>query len=127
MIKSTQMSSSFKDIINDQVYQSTRKIENRSAIPDTSEIPIEDQLKWLKVPDVICVFVDMMGSTRLSAESYDRSTAGAYQLFTVTTAGLFHEFESPYIDVRADEASALFDATQFRGSCHLSKLSPCRW
>jgi len=81
-------------------------------IPDTPDIPIQDPGRWLRIPDVICVFVDMLGSTRLSAVKQDKSTAGAYQLFTGTAVKLFSEFESPYIDVRGDGVFALFDSDQ---------------
>jgi class 3 adenylate cyclase len=49
----------------------------------------------------------MMGSTKLSAETQDRSTAGAYQLYTGTAVRLFHAFE-----VRGDGAFALFNRDQ---------------
>jgi class 3 adenylate cyclase len=84
----------------------------RNSIPDTNQIPIENPQNWLKIPDVICIFVDMRGSTQLSAYSHDNSTARAYQLFTGTAVKLFSEFESPYIDVRGDGALALFDSGQ---------------
>jgi class 3 adenylate cyclase len=54
----------------------------------------------------------MMGSTKLSAEAHDNSTAGAYQLFTGTAVRLFSEFEAPYIDVRGDGVFALFNSDQ---------------
>lgn len=84
----------------------------RNKIPDTTDIPIENPRHWLKIPDVICVFVDMIGSTRLSADAHDNSTAGAYQLFTGTAVKLFSQFEAPYIDVRGDGVFALFDRDQ---------------
>lgn len=117
-METTQMPEVFRTIIDDQVglYHSRRVVENRAAVPETSEIPIEDQLRWLKIPDVICVFVDMLGSTRLSATEHDLSTAGAYQLFTGTAVRLFHEFSSPYIDVRGDGVFALFDPSQLHTS-----------
>jgi len=54
----------------------------------------------------------MKGSTKLSASIHDKSTAGAYQLFTTTAVKLFHAFESPYIDVRGDGVFALFNSDQ---------------
>lgn len=61
---------------------------------------------------MICVFVDMKGSTQLSATTHDTGTAGAYQLFTGTAVRLFHAFDSPYIDVRGDGVFALFNQDQ---------------
>ncbi len=114
MISDNQMPSQFRAVIDDQltVYNSGRSIQVVNDIPDTSQIPIHDQTHWLRIPDVICVYVDMMGSTKLSAESHDRSTAGAYQLYTGTAVRLFHEFDAPYIDVRGDGVFALFNGNQ---------------
>lgn len=114
MITETQMPEYLREIIGDQVkiHEEGRSIQVVNNIPDTTSIPIGDQHHWLRIPDVICVYVDMLGSTRLSAETHDKSTAGAYQLFTGTAVRLFHAFESPYIDVRGDGVFALFNQDQ---------------
>lgn len=114
MISNKQLPEQFRKVIEEQVslFEEGRTVECVSSIPDTPCIPIEDKKHWLRIPDVICVFVDMLGSTKLSASSHDRSTAGAYQLFTGTAVRLFSNFESPYIDVRGDGVFALFDSTQ---------------
>lgn len=110
----TQMPQQFKAVIDEQlkVYNSGRSVTVVKEIPDTTQIPIGDQTHWLRIPNVICVYVDMMGSTKLSAESHDKSTAGAYQLYTGTAVRLFHEFGAPYIDVRGDGVFALFNEDQ---------------
>jgi len=114
MIKETQLPKQFREVVEEQIdlYRQSRSITVANSIPDTSQIPIENQTHWLRIPDVICIFVDMVGSTKLSASQHDRSTAGAYQLFTGTAVRLFHEFETPYIDVRGDGVFALFDGSQ---------------
>ncbi len=114
MIASEQIPDKYKEIIDEEirVFEEGRSITVRNTIPDTTEIPIENKKHWLRIPDVICVFVDMMGSTKLSAETYDSKTAGAYQLFTGTAVRLFSAFEAPYIDVRGDGVFALFDSNQ---------------
>lgn len=113
-IADTQLPQRFRGIIEEQIvlYAGRRTVEQRAAIPDTTDIPIEDPRRWLKIPDVICVFVDMLGSTKLSATTNDNQIAGAYQLFTGCAVKLFAEFEAPYIDVRGDGAFALFDSSQ---------------
>lgn len=114
MIKEDQLPKVFRDVIIEQVgiYKEGRSITVVNEIPDTPKIPIENPKCWLKIPDVICVYVDMLGSTKLSAENHDRKTAGAYQLFSGTAVKLFSAFESPYIDVRGDGVFALFDKDQ---------------
>lgn len=114
MVSDDQVLQSVKEIIDDArlLYKKSASITLRNTIPDTNQIPIENPQYWLKIPDVNCVYVDMRGSTQLSASSHDNSTARAYQLFTGTAVKLFSEFESPYIDVRGDGALALFDSNQ---------------
>ena len=114
MIDENQVPEKYRTVIQEQInlYNEGRLVVPKDAIPDTSDIPIEDQTRWLRIPDVVCVFVDMLGSTRLSADAHDKDTAGAYQLFTGTAVRLFNEFESPYIDVRGDGVFALFNSNQ---------------
>ncbi len=114
MIEENQLPKRFGDVIEaeKQTYNEGTFVQIRSKIPDTSEIPIENPKHWLKIPDVICVFVDMKGSTKLSANTHDRSTACAYQLFTGTAVRLLNEFNPPYIDVKGDGVFALFNKSQ---------------
>lgn len=114
MITETQMPKIYRDVIDRQVelYSQKRSITHYNNIPDTPNIPLDNQAYWLKIPNVICVYVDMVSSTRLSAALHDTSTAGAYQLFTGTAVRLFDAFDAPYIDVRGDGVFALFNSDQ---------------
>jgi class 3 adenylate cyclase len=114
MITDNQLPKRFRDVIDNQVsvFEKGRSVTVRNSIPDTADIPLDNQQHWLRIPDVICVYVDMLGSTKLSAETYDKNTAGAYQLYTGTAVRLFHAFEAPYVDVRGDGAFALFNKDQ---------------
>lgn len=114
MVSDSQVMPSMKELFEDQVklYKQGSSITQRNTIPDTTEIPIENPRHWLKIPNVICVFVDMKGSTQLSASSHDSSTAATYKLYSETAVRVFAEFESPYIDVRGDGVLALFDEGQ---------------
>jgi class 3 adenylate cyclase len=114
MITNTQMPAEYRTVIDEQlaIYNQGRSIQVMSSLPSTGEIPIVNQRHWIRIPDVICVFVDMQGSTRLSATTHEKGTAGAYQLFTGTAVRLFDAFEAPYIDVRGDGVFALFNSDQ---------------
>jgi class 3 adenylate cyclase len=114
MVGANQVPIRFKAIMDDEVsiFKDTPSITLRNSIPDTTAIPIENKTHWFRIPDVICVFVDMVGSTKLSAQKYDQTTARAYRLFTGTAVRLFSEFESPYIDLKGDGVFALFDSGQ---------------
>lgn len=104
----------FREIIHRQreVYNNNATVRESDQIPDTTEIAVKDDADWIKVPAVICVFVDMVGSTMLSASQFDRSTARTYQWFTGTAVRLFAEFGAPYVDVRGDGVFGLFDGDQ---------------
>jgi class 3 adenylate cyclase len=114
MLSESQIPLRYKSIIQEQlnIYKQGTSITVHNFIPNTTEIPIGNPNHWLRIPGVICVFVDMKGSTKLSAAKHDRTTAGAYQLFTGTAVRLFHEFETPYIDVKGDGVFALFNSNQ---------------
>jgi class 3 adenylate cyclase len=114
MIDATQMPERFRAVCDEQygIYQQGPTVQVLNAIPDTTAIPIVDPKHWLRIPDVICVFVDMAHSTKLSATAQQKTTAGAYQLFTGTAVRLFDAFESPYIDVRGDGVFGLFNSNQ---------------
>lgn len=108
------MPDSLRNVIKEQIdiYNQGRSITQYNDIPDTTQIPIANQTLWFKIPDVICVYVDMINSTKLSAVKQDKGTAGAYQLFTNTAVMMFHEMDAPYIDVRGDGVFALFNSNQ---------------
>lgn len=113
-MKSDQVPARFSDVFDEQmdIYLEGRTIENRRKIPDTTDIPLDDKRRWLKIENVTCVFVDMVNSTGLSAMTEDSKTAGAYQLFSDTAVRLFDKFEAPYIDLKGDGVFALFDFDQ---------------
>ncbi len=105
---------SIQKIIDDEtsLFNKSTKITRRNTIPETTQIPIENPLYWLQIPDVIACFVDMEGSTKLSASTHERSTAKVYRYFTNTAIRIFHHFDARYIDVKGDGVFALFDSDQ---------------
>ena len=85
-------------------------VTRRNGIPSTSDIPLQNPSNWLEVPDVIACFVDMEGSTKLSATTHSKTTAKAYRYFTNTAIRIFDDFGADYIDVRGDGVFALFNS-----------------
>lgn len=90
-------------------FRDSVSITERKTLPDTGIIPLQNPTSWMKIPDVIACFVDMEGSTKLSATTHPNTTAKCYRYFTQTAVKIFHEMDSPYIDVRGDGVFALFD------------------
>lgn len=117
-IPEAQLPANLRGVFSDQVevFKTGASVQVVNHIPRTPDIPLDDKTHWLKVPNAICVYVDMLGSTKLSATSHERSTAGAYQLFTGTAVRMFNELDAPYVDVRGDGVFAMFDSDQ----CHLA-------
>lgn len=112
------MSSQYIDSLSEIFDQATEKYNLGEEIEDISKIPTNsatiplDTNKWLKINDVVCVFIDMKNSTQLSAQNHDKSTAGIYQYFTDTAVRVLDQFGASYIDVRGDGAFGLFDSNK---------------
>lgn len=85
-------------------------ITDRNTIPATGIIPLQNPNAWFRIPDVIACFVDMEGSTKLSATTHQKTTAKAYRYFTNTAVRIFNDFDAEYIDVRGDGVFALFNS-----------------
>jgi hypothetical protein len=66
MIGKDQLPEKFRNIINGQVDKFKVRVftEEVNEIPNVDNIPGEGSAKWLKIKDVICVFVDMKNSTQ---------------------------------------------------------------
>lgn len=92
------------------IFEQAVSITNQNKIPGTGQIPLQNPSTWIKIPHVIACFVDMKGSTQLSANTHDRSTAKVYRYFTNTAVKIFHDFEAAYIDIKGDGVFALFDS-----------------
>lgn len=89
-------------------YKEGEQIELRDKIPSGDDMPLETN-KWLKIDDVVCVFIDMKNSTQLSAQKQDKFTASIYQYFTDTAVRILNHFNASYIDVKGDGAFGLFE------------------
>ena len=113
-ISESQISKNIRDIIEKELeqFQKEVSITDRNTIPDTTQIPIQKPNEWFRIKDVTCVFIDMIGSTKLSATKRQKTMAKVYRLFTETIIRIFHEFEAPYIDVKGDGVFALFNYNQ---------------
>lgn len=114
MITNNQLPTKYKDIIDGQIEKFKNNIftEEVDKIPNVDDIPGEGTTKWLKIPDVICVFVDMKNSTKFSASHHAGTTAKVYTLFTGTAVRLFKAFGAAYIDIKGDGVFALFNSDQ---------------
>lgn len=88
-------------------------VQSVRGIPSSIDTIPKDGNRWLKIENVLCVFVDMKNSTRLSATNQDRFTANIYEYFTDTAVRVLDHFGADYIDVRGDGAFGLFNKNHF--------------
>jgi hypothetical protein len=58
-IKESQLPERFRQEIDEQIdiFNQRRTFEERRAIPDTTEIPIQDKTRWFRIRSIICIFV----------------------------------------------------------------------
>lgn len=112
VIGKDQMLEKFRSVIDAEksVFDEGAKVEAVDEIPALDEIPILDRTKWLKVPSVICVYIDMKDSTALAGTAKTKDVASAFQLYTGTAVRLLNAGGARYIDVRGDGAFGLFNA-----------------
>jgi class 3 adenylate cyclase len=105
---------SVEAIVGDLLEEVTRKaiVERRAEVPEDFPGPSRKPNKWLEIPNVSCVYVDMVGSTELSRTVGDRTMGAIYQAFTGGAVRIFHELDARYIDVRGDGAFGLFNERQ---------------
>jgi class 3 adenylate cyclase len=114
MISKNQLPEKYRNIVNGQLekFKKTVFTEEVSEIPHVDDIPTESSARWLKIKDVICVYVDMKNSTGLSATHHAATTGKIYTLFTGTAVRLFKEFGASYIDIKGDGVFALFNSNK---------------
>jgi class 3 adenylate cyclase len=98
-------------IIDDEtrIFKQAVGVTERKTLPPLAAIPLLNESAWLRIPDIIACFVDMEGSTKLSAGTHPNTTAKAYRYFTNTAVRIFNEFDAEYIDVKGDGVFALFN------------------
>lgn len=78
-------------------------VTNVNKIPEV--IPLEGN-NWLKLEEVSCVYVDMVGSTGMNLTP--QQSVKVYELFVKSLVKIFNEFNADYIDIKGDGAFALF-------------------
>ncbi|MEA1925664.1 MAG: hypothetical protein U9M90_00255 [Patescibacteria group bacterium] len=99
-----------EEIVSERINVFTTKnsVIYRGKIPSDGSYPLKDNF-WYKIPDVVCVFTDLRGSTKFCAIAHEESTASVYEFFTGVAMKIFHVFGASYVDVKGDGAFALFN------------------
>lgn len=107
------------EVVQKQKYKSDfgPEVRNLKKIPIGEDFLTTEQSNiWYNVDDVICVFIDMKSSTKLSKfwESiYTRhEMTKVYTLFTGTATRFLHLLGASYIDIKGDGVFGLFNSDQ---------------
>jgi len=91
----------------DRVLKEDVVIENRSSIPDWDIIPLEGQ-KWMQADTLSCVYIDMVGSTKLQIVKQPKTAAKVYQLFVDNMVQTLRDYECEFIDIKGDGGFGIF-------------------
>jgi len=117
-IKKKQLPEQLRDIVQGQTRKYDAKLTRYDfeRIEDIKNIPTEQSNVCYRVKDIICVFIDMKSSTKLSNywESIDtlHEARQIYTLFTGTATRFLNELGASYIDIKGDGVFGLFDKDQ---------------
>lgn len=91
----------------DRIIKEDIVIENRSAIPDWDKIPLEGQ-GWLQSGYLACVYIDMVGSTKLQIVKHPKTAAKVYQLFVENMVQTLRDYDCEFIDIKGDGGFGIF-------------------
>lgn len=114
-IKKKQLPKQLREIVEGQTikYDDKLSLVEYDRINEIKSIPTEQSRVCHRVKDVICVFIDMKSSTKLSNywESIDtlHEAKQIYTLFTGTATRFLNELGASYIDIKGDGVFGLFD------------------
>ena len=118
-IKKKQLPKRLREIVDGQVNKYEEKLwlgDEYDRIGLVRSIPTEQSNICYRVKDVICVFIDMKSSTKLSNywESINtlHEAKQIYTLFTGTATRFLNELGASYIDIKGDGVFGLFDYDQ---------------
>lgn len=70
-------------------------------------LPIKSR-KWIKLPSIVAVMVDLKSSTKLGTGKWAASTASIYEASTGGVVKVFNKFDADFIQIQGDGAFALF-------------------
>lgn len=111
MIGKNQIPARFQKVIANEIdlFNAPQTVRDASKNPIPQKILKGKEPSWGNIPLVFCVFVDMVGSTKMSTELRNKTYARAYLLYVQTALKLFDKFKPDYINVHGDGVFAIFN------------------
>lgn len=80
------------------------------TLPDEENVPLE-AAKWVRVKNVACLWVDMIGSSAIDYQNETEMACKAFQVFTGNLTSIWRTFGAAYFDIKGDGGFALFDGS----------------
>ena len=96
----------FEDIKNN--FMEDIEILNKDTIPSEEQFKIEIQ-QWIKIKDVVCVYIDLASSTKINIQENQKLAAHIFDSYIKSIVKIFKEYQCKYIDIQGDGCFALFD------------------
>lgn len=84
------------------------EVEESDGSFDAEDIRSSSSKKWVKLPEVVAVAFDMVGSTKLSLKHHDKSTAKIYQSGVGGAVRSLNAYGANFIDIQGDGGFGLF-------------------
>lgn len=99
-----------KEIFDNIQNDFTQKIEiiDKETIPSEEKFKLEI-LQWIKIKNVVCVYIDLASSTKINIEENQTLAAYIFDSYIRAVVKIFKEYQCKYIDIQGDGAFALFD------------------
>jgi class 3 adenylate cyclase len=91
----------------DRVIKEEFDIQSRNSVPSWEDIPLEGK-KWLQADNLTCVYIDMVGSTKLQVVKQAKVSAKVYQLFVDNMVQTLQDYDCEFVDIKGDGGFGIF-------------------
>ncbi|WP_328844701.1 hypothetical protein [Streptomyces sp. NBC_00258] len=85
---------------------STPEVVTQNEV-DVASLPIRAR-KWIKLPSIVAVMIDLKSSTKLGTGKWAASTASIYEASTGGVVKVLNNFDADFIQIQGDGAFGLF-------------------
>ncbi len=111
----------------DEIFTDLKKeYSNKIEVIEKDEIPNYNYLevdKWNKVKNIVCVYIDLSSSTKISINEHPNTSAKIFKSYVNSFVKIFDEYEAKYIDIQGDGGFALFDGDSAKEKAIVSAIT----
>src|SRR5579885_1164251 len=99
------------DLIGDMGEQARSDLAATTDVEVATKFPPQQTIRsretWLRIDDVVALFADLKGSTRLGFRKYPSTSARTYDALIGCGIEIAEEFEPAFVDIQGDGFFAL--------------------